>query len=370
MSKIISTSKIILTPGPVAIPPEIKSILSDQTIHHRSSEFKNILLRVLKKLPEFFGSKNPVILQPVTGSGAMESSLVNTLSPKDKVFIINSGKFGNRWVEIASKLDLNITELKIPWGKSFQVENVLENLKDKKAILTQLSETSTGAIHSIKELALHTKNKDILLIVDAISALGSMDFEMDWGIDVAFATSHKTFMSPPGISTICLSDKAWNFYKESKFNKYYLDLKADLESGKTGQTRFTSFVSIIRGIDWVLNNIDKQQQIKRVNKISQTLNLISNLGFKIFPENPSPTLTVATLPTTKLNAEELKTELDKKYSISVASGQGPLKNKAIRIGHMGYIQNQDIILLIESLAEILNYKKADDLLFEVKKIME
>lgn len=366
------TSKIILTPGPVPIPPEIKALLPDQSVHHRSNEFKNILLQTFTKLPGYFGSKNPVILQPVTGSGAMESSLVNTLSPKDKVLVVNSGKFGNRWVEIANSLDLNITEIKIPWGESFKIENVLENLKDNKAILTQACETSTGALHPIRELTSHTKNKDTLLIVDAISSLGAVEFEMDWGIDVAIASSHKTFMSPPGISAICLSDKAWDFYKKSKFKKYYLDLKADLEFNKVGQTRFTSYVSIIRGINWVLNNIDKQERFKRVNDISKAMKLIEDMGFKIFPRNPSSTLTVATLPdllNQKLSAEDLKTKLERK-NILIAGGQGPLKNKVIRIGHNGYIQNKDILLLFSALADIIDYDKTEELLNRAEKILE
>lgn len=364
--------KLIFTPGPVPIHPEIKKILVDQSIHHRSDEFKNILLNIFRKLPEFFGSKNPVILQPVTGSGAMESSLINLLSPKDKVLIINSGKFGNRWIEIANKLELNITEIKIPWGESFKTEHILENAKDKKAILTQLCETSTGALHPIKELALQIKDKDTLLIVDAISALGSIEFETE-GTDVVIASSHKTFMSPPGISATCLSNKAWDFYNKSKFKKYYLDLKADLETNQSGQTRFTSFVSIIRGIDWVLNNIDKQDHIKRVTKISKALNLIEDMGFKNFPQNPSPTLTVATLPASlnqKLNPEDLVDKLNKKYDILIANGQGELNNQVIRIGHMGYIQNKDIIHLLRSISEIINYNKADDLVCKAKNILE
>ena len=360
-------SRIILTPGPVALSPEIKAILSEQAIHHRSSEFKQIFLNVLEKLPKFFGTKNPVMLQTSAGTGAMESSLVNTLSPGDKVLAINSGKFGKRWCEIANSLDLVTTELKVPWGESFDLDNVLDKLDGKKAILTQFSETSTGALHPIKELAAYTKNKDILLIVDTISTLGAIEFKMETlGVDVAFASSHKSFMSPPGITAISLSNKAWEFYKKSKFKKYYFDVKSELKKNKTGQTRFTSSTSVIRSINWALDNIDIYESIKRVNKISKAVGLISELGFKIFPKNPSPSLTVALLPE---GQSKLKEKLED-YKIYVADGQDELKGKVIRIGHIGFIRNQDIISLLEALSDILNYDKKEQILIKAKNILE
>ncbi len=359
---------IILTPGPVAIPPEIKKILSNQPMHHRSDEFKKFFIKTLNNLSTFFGTKNPVIPQTLTGSGAMESALVNTLSPGDKVLVINSGKFGNRWFEIAKNLKLNCSELKLPWGDSFKVDQVLKNLDGKKAILTQLSETSTGALHPVKELASITKNKEVLLIVDTISALGAMEFEMDsWGVDVAFASSHKSFMSPPGVSTICLSDKAWEANKNSTFNKYYFDLSHELQSNKIGLTRFTPPVAIIQSIGWMLDNIKKHEQINRVKKISQAISLIYELGFKAFANNPSPSLTVALTPD-GMSSNKVRDFLYKKYSIIVASGQGSIENKVIRIGHMGHIENQHIITLLKALCEISQSK--NNIVTKAKKILE
>ena len=356
---------IILTPGPVGMPQKIRSILSEQPMHHRSDEFKKIFLNLFNNLPSFFGTKNPVILQATTGTGAMESALLNTLSKEDRVLVINSGKFGSRWAQIARTLGLEVIELKIEWGKSFDTNQVVDNLRGVKAVLTQLTETSTGALHPVGELAKYTKDKDVLLMVDAISSLGAIKFEMDDNfVDVLLACSHKSFMSPPGISAISMSEKALN--NKNDFSKYYLDLKSELESQKHGVTRFTALTSIIRSMDWALENVNKYNQIKRVKKISEAVRLIYSLGFSSFCEHQSPSVTVLLTPE-GIDAAKLQAQL-LDHKISVYSGHDHLKHKVIRVGHIGYIQDKDIIYFLKTLGKILN-KNTEPIVEKAKKIL-
>ncbi len=355
----------LLTPGPVSLPLEVLKILGQPLLHHRTKEFTNILKEVLNDLPLIFETKQPVFIQTAVGTGLMESALVNTLSPKDHVLIVNAGKFGERWTKMAKALDLQVQEIKVPWGKSIDPEVVKSQLsKNTKALLVQASETSTGALHPIYKLAKVTANTDTLLIVDAISALAVMDIPMDsWGLDVVIGGAQKAFMLPPGIGFISLSEKAWKANQKSSFPKFYWSLQAELKANQKGQTHFTSAIAHIRALHWVLQNkLNKQHQKKYCQKIAKTLSTaLPHLGSEIFPQVPSPALTAFTLKEQTnssgqtVGANAIKSYLQDKYNITIAGGQDHLNDKLLRIGHMGDIQDEDILAVINALGKALQH---------------
>ena len=355
----------LLTPGPVPLPTEVLKILAEPLLHHRTKEFTNILKEVLNNLPLVFETKQPVFIQTAVGTGLMESALVNTLSPKDHVLVVNAGKFGERWTKMAKALDMQVQEIKVPWGQSVDPEVVKSHLsKDTKALLVQASETSTGALHPIHELAQITENTDTLLIVDAITALGVMDMPMDnWGLDVVIGGAQKAFMLPPGIGFISLSEKAWKANQKSGFSKFYWDLQAELKANQKRQTHFTSAIAHIKALHWVLQNkLNKGHSKKYCQKIAEALNAsLPYLGFKIFPQNPSPALTAFTLKEQtnssdqQIGANAIKSYLQDKYNITIAGGQDHLNDKLLRIGHMGDIQDEDILAVVKALGETLQH---------------
>ena len=353
----------LLTPGPVPLPPEVLSILGQPLLHHRTKEFTKILKEVFNDLPLIFETQQPVFIQTAVGTGLMESALINTLSPQDHVLVVNAGKFGERWTKMAKALHLQVQEIKVPWGKSVDPEIVRSQLsKNTKALLAQASETSTGALHPINELAKITASTETLLIVDAISTLAVMDMPMDdWGLDVVIGGAQKAFMLPPGIGFISLSEKAWRANQKSSFPKFYWNLQAELKANQKGQTHFTSAITHIRALHWVLKNKLNKQHKKHCQKIAEALNAsLTHLGFKIFPQVPSPALTAFTLKKQnssdqQIGANTIKSYLQDKYNITIAGGQDHLNDKLLRIGHMGDIQDEDILAVINALGKTLQH---------------
>ncbi|MCB0356706.1 MAG: alanine--glyoxylate aminotransferase family protein, partial [Bdellovibrionales bacterium] len=232
----------LLTPGPVPMPPEVYQALQRPMTHHRTPEFMAVINHCRQQLKKVFNTQEPVIVLTSTGSGAMESAVVNILSTHDEVLVVVSGKFGERWCDMCNVYGVKkVHELQVPWGKSVsaqEIDNYLQKHPQITAVLTQHCETSTGALHPVKEIAqILKKYPKILFFVDAITAIGAEELKMDeWGVDVICAGSQKAFMMPTGLSFIALSAKAWQASKNSDFPKYYFDLKAELKAQEKNQT--------------------------------------------------------------------------------------------------------------------------------------
>lgn len=349
----------LLTPGPVPMPPEVYEALSTTMSHHRTPEFETLLCYCFNSLKDVFRTKQPVLIHTSTGSGAMESAIVNTLSSKDEVLVINSGKFGERWRNMCETYRLKkVHELLIPWGKTASAEQVkkyLENNKNIKAVLTQYCETSTGVLHPIKEIAEVVKKfPSTLLLVDAITAIGAVELEMDsWGIDVVCAGSQKAFMMPTGLSFISLSEKAWAANEQSDLPKYYFDLKAEKKANESLQTRFSSPISHIRALKAYFNyfyqNGGLEKSILRCHQLSAaTHSAIEILGLKSFTESPCPSLTTLIVPK-DIDGKKWRQHMQDKYQVIFMGGQDQLTGKIIRIGHLGYITNKNLLAGIEAL---------------------
>lgn len=351
----------LFTPGPVMVPSEVCETLSEPMSYHRTKEFKEIFLKIKEKLKKIFLTENPVLIQTATGTGVMESAIVNTHNPHDTAVAICAGKFGQRWADIGKSYGLNLICHQVPWGEAFKtkdIEKILQSTPKVTSVLCQICETSTGVLHPVEELAqLMKEYPDTLLIVDGTSAVGSLWIPMDqWGIDVLMSGSQKGLMAPTGLACIAFSQKAWNFYSQAKLPRYYFDLGPEKKSYDINETRFSSPVSLIKALDLGIDSILKQglrmqdQRTRKISKVFQELGEIYHL--EIFPKNPSPTLTTYKIPSS-LDGEILRRHLSQKYGVIVAGGQDQLKGKILRIGHMGDIQNHEIQFFIESFGKSL-----------------
>ena len=344
------SNAILLAPGPVQLHPEVQKILAQPMIHHRTPEFDQILKRALENLKFFFQTENPVLMHTSTGSGGMESLIVNLVSAGDEVLSIISGKFGERWADMAEVYGAKVHRLNVEWGKAVQLEDVqkvLSENKNIKLVLCQATETSTATAHDIKGLGALVSKTDALLLVDGITAVGAYDIKMDdWKIDGLVAGSQKAVMLPTGISFVCLSKKAWAIAEKNKTPKFYFDLNRELKANKNGETLFSSPVPHIKALDYVLSRITELGLVKHFAQLHRraefTRQLAAKMNLKVFSNSPSDSVTALSVPE-GLNGVQLREHLEKKYAVTVMGGQDQLKGKIIRLGHMGYITDEHMI---------------------------
>lgn len=354
-------SYALLAPGPVNLHPKVRELLSAPMLHHRTPEFDKILARTLQNIKKIFQTEQSVYLISCTGSGGMEALLVNTCSPGDKIIAINSGKFGERWAEMARVFGLNVIEEKVNWGSAVEVKRVEELLSqhpDTRAVLCQACETSTAVRHPIEKIAQLTKPlPNTLLLVDAITALGAYSIPMDaWGVDGLVGGSQKAFMLPTGMSFVSFSQKAWGFVKTAKLPRFYFDVREEDKANKKGETWFSSNVAIIRALDWVLSDIFSKGLPKHFAEIERraamTRHFGERLGFKLYSQAPAASVTALQVPE-GIDSQKVRTQLEQEKNITIMGGQDQLKGKVLRVGHMGYITDDDMLRLFVGLKELV-----------------
>lgn len=351
----------VFAPGPVNLHPAVIEALSWPMIHHRTPEFDQILKDVLEKLKIVFATRQPCFALTSTGSGGMECLLVNTLDAGEMVLGIDSGKFGERWCEMAQTFGAHLVTMKIPWGKSVTpqaVEEHLQKFPQTKIVMCQACETSTGAKHPIQELGkIIAKYPDTLFLVDGITALGAYPLLMDeWQIDGLVGGSQKAFMLPTGMAFLSFSEKAWKKIKTNKQPKFYFDIRKELTANQKGETFFSSNVTLIRALGVVLDLILKQGLSAHYAEIQKraafTRQFALKLGCSLYAEHPSESVTALLVPA-GLDSQKLRAQIETDYHFTIMGGQDQAKGKILRIGHMGHIQNENLISLMKSLAPVL-----------------
>ncbi len=362
----MDTAYNVLAPGPVNLHTKVQESLALPMIHHRTPEFDRILSNVLLKLKSVFKTEQPVFIMSATGSGGMEALLINVLQKNDLVLGIDSGKFGERWCEMAQVFGAELHTMKIPWGEAVQVSAVAEHLKkfpQTKIVFCQACETSSGVVHPIKELGeLISRYPETLFLVDGITALGAMPLEMDqWHLDGLVGGSQKAFMLPTGLTLFSFSKKAWKVIEKNHNPRFYFDVRKEKVANEKGETFFSSNVVLTRALGIVLDLIEKQgldQLFAEIEKRAHfTREFGQKMGLKLFAKAPSNSLTALVVPA-GIDSQKIRTELEKKHHITIMGGQDQLKGKILRIGHMGYILPEQMVTLMMNLGATLNQADA------------
>lgn len=351
----------LLTPGPTPLPPEVCEALSRPIIHHRTPQFQAVLKEAFENLKTVFQTKNDCFIFASSGTGAMEAAVVNLLSWGDKALVIQGGKFGERWTELCEAYGIKASVIDVEWGKALEPSVLEEHLKKEpaiKVVFATLCETSTGVTFDIEGLAKVVAQTEAVLVVDAISGLGAIDLKMDaWGVDVVVCGSQKGLMLPPGLGFLAISKKAWKLVEGSKCPKYYFDLKAAKKALEKTDTAFTPAIGLIialneslrlmlgDGLENIFARHKKMADATRAAMTALKLELLS-------PDAASDAVTSAKVPSGIDGGKLVKTMRDE-YGVGIAGGQGSLKGKLIRIAHMGYIGEFDIILCISCLEKVL-----------------
>lgn len=353
----------LLTPGPTPVPPEVLEAMARPIIHHRTPQFQTILKEVEEDLKYVFQTKNDVLIFCSSGTGAMEGSVSNLLSPGDKAIVVRGGKFGERWGELCDGYGIEFIPIDVESGKAVdpqEIKKILEKDDGRiKAVYTTLCETSTGVAIDIQEIAKVTKDSQAVLVVDAISALGAVPIKTDeWGIDVLVSGSQKGLMIPPGLAFVSLSQKAWDLVSKSTLPKYYFDFKAHKKSIKENDTPYTPAVNLIIGLNEALKIIKKdglENVINRHRKHAEAVRgTMKALGLELFaPLAYSDAVTAVKVPQ-GIEGEKLVKTMRDKYGVGIAGGQSELKGKIFRIATMGYITATDLKACIDTLETVLS----------------
>ena len=352
--------KLLFTPGPTNVPTEIREVLGQDLIHHRMGDYQSILGEVKHGLKAIFNTEQDVIILSSSGTGSMESAIVNLFSPLDEVLVINTGAFGKRFIEICEVYGICVHELKYEWGETYQINDVETCLKEYpqiKGIFVTYHETATGVVNDLKQLGELTKETERLLITDCISGMVVQEFHFDdWGIDCAVASSQKGFLLPPGISFVALSCKATKAIEESKLPKYYWDYRKYLQRLEPPFTPAIGIVVALRKALETLLSVGLSQVIAtKIELREYTQEKFKELGFSLFIADDTlrGNVMVPVVAPSDVDIQKLVTILDERYDLTVSNGMGSYAYEMLRIGIIGEITKDDIDLLINRIKEIL-----------------
>lgn len=357
--------QFLMLPGPTPVPPKVLQALARPMINHRGPEFKGLLDEAVEGLKEICCTKQEVLILTSSGTGAMEAAVSNFVSPGEKVLVVSIGSFGDRFAQIAQRFGAQVDKLESTWGAAADPAALAERIKadvnrEIRAVFVTHNETSTGVTNDIPALRTAVGDHPALFIVDAVSSLGAMPLETDnWNLDVVVAGSQKSFMIPPGLSFACVSPRAWEVAAKCTNARFYWDLEKARKGAATGQTPFTPAIPQVAALVESLRIIRAEGQpgmFARHRRLrDMTRQGARALGLELLAADAVASAAVtAVLPPAGLEANALRKVLRDRFNVVAAGGQGKLDNKIFRIGHLGYVQDLDIIVVLAALEMSLN----------------
>jgi len=345
-------------PGPTPCPPEVLQAMTKQMINHRGEEFQGMLKDVTGKLKQLFQTKNDLYILTGSGTGGLEAVIVNSLSPGDKVLSVSIGVFGERFATIAQRFGAEVVPLRFEWGKAADADEVRKALQadpEIKAVLVTHNETSTGVTNDLGSISSVVKEFNKLLLVDAISSLGSIDLPVDeWQCDVVVTGSQKGWMVPPGLAMVSISREGWQANAEAKMPRFYWDFAQAKNYLERGQTPWTPAISVVFALYVSLDMMLKeglQNIIARHARVGAAAREgIKSLGLSLFAEEgyASNTVTAASA-SNGLDTKRMLKILREEHRIVLGGGQQKLDGKIFRIGHLGLVTEDDIGKVISAL---------------------
>jgi aspartate aminotransferase-like enzyme len=361
----------LFTPGPTPLLPAAQTAMASFTAHHRTADFRQLFQRVLADMKDFVGTQNDVLVLACSGTGVMEASVSNLTSPGDKVLVLTAGKFGERWTGLAKAFGCNVDVLSVPYGQTFSLNEIRAKITpDIKAVFVQATESSTGARHDVEGIAKIVRatggasGNDTLLVVDAITGLGTTHLDVDgWGVDFIIGGSQKALMMPPGLAYCAVSERAWKRMETTTSPRYYFDLRKERKSAAKGESAYTPATSLfaalgaaldfIRGMgngdlakgrEALVNNAELCAAMTRAGAKA--------LGLSLFSAPPAAALTAITSPD-GVDSGKIVKEFRELFDAVVANGQGEMKGQLFRIAHIGYYDYLDTVGILAALEHVL-----------------
>jgi aspartate aminotransferase-like enzyme len=361
------TKNRLFTPGPTPLLPAAQSAMAAYGAHHRTAEFRALFKRVLEDMKQFIGTENDVLVLTSSGTGFMEASISNLTSPGDRVLVLSAGKFGERWTSLAKAFGCSVEILNAPYGETFSEDEIRHHLtEDIRCVYVQATESSTGARHDVQAIGkLVRAMPDTLLIVDAITGLGTTHLDVDaWGIDVIIGGSQKALMIPPGLAYGAISEKAWQRMEKAKSPRYYFDLRKERKSAAKAETASTPATSLFAGMAAALEYVrqmgdgdladGRNALIENAEMCAaMTRAGVEVLGLKLFaPNAPAAALTAVAAPP-EADSTSICKLFREKFGAVVANGNADLKGQLFRIAHIGYYDYLDTIGVLAALEHVI-----------------
>lgn len=349
----------LLTPGPTPLPEQIRLAMAQDMIHHRKSAFKHVMAELQERLRLLFGTAQPVMPLACSGSGVMTAAVTNLFAPGEKVIVVDGGKFGERWIKISEGHGLQVVTIKVEWGNAVsvaEVEAALDAHPDARGLLIQNSETSTGALHPVHLLGGLTRARNMLLVVDGISSVGISPCPMDeLDIDCLVTGSQKGLMLPPGLGLIALSERAWAKAETVPPACFYFNLLSERANCLKNQTLFTTPVSLIIGLNESMKMF-MEAGLDTVYRKQWALTMfartsVKEMGLELLAKDRFTWGLTSVLLPEGIDGSKLLEIAAERFGVYMAGGQDHLKGRAIRIGHMGWVDWADLAAGLHALAE-------------------
>ena len=360
--------RYLMTPGPTPAPPQVLAAIAEPVIHHRARDYRAMLETLLERLAQIFRTDCDVLLYTASGTGGMESAIANLCTPGDRVVCVSAGYFGERFGEVARVYGCDVHELRYEWGETPSADDLsrsLAELGDAALVLLTQSETSTGVVADVEALAAAAKDAGALVAVDAISSLGAVPLETDaWGIDVVVSGSQKALMTPPGLAMVSVSADAWTRTSDASLPRFYFDWQRVREAQERFDAAFTPAVSLVVGLNVALGLIidegldaafDRHVRLGRACRAG-----IQAMGLELFsPDEDRSAVVTAVVAPDGIDSDDLVASIRDRFGVTLAPGQGPLKGRIFRIGHIGYYDIFDITTALAALELALGEAGAD-----------
>ena len=357
----------LFTPGPTPLLPQAQTAIASYGAHHRTADFRALFARVLADVKEFIDTQNDVLVLSSSGTGFMEASVSNLTSPGDRVLVLTAGKFGERWTALVKAFGCAVDKVTAPYGETFSLEEVRNKLTpDTRCVYVQATESSTGARHDVEAIAKLVRTlPDTLLVVDAITGLGTTHLDVDaWGVDVIIGGSQKALMIPPGLAYGAISERAWQRMEQTKSPRFYFDLRKERKAAAKGEAAYTPATALFAGMaaafDYVRQMGDGNLASGRDALIANaelcaamTRAAVEALGLKLFaPGSPAAALTAITAPP-GVDSTAICKRFRDQFGAVVANGNAELKGQLFRIAHIGYYDYLDTVGVLAALEHVI-----------------
>jgi aspartate aminotransferase-like enzyme len=361
----VSGKQYLLTPGPTPVPPAVLAALAEPIVHHRSPDFRPTYERCLQRLREVCRTGQEVLLFAASGTGAFESAAQNLVTRGDRHLVVSAGNFGERWAALTTAYGADVDHLRYAWGETPDPDDVRARLREReaKAVWVVHSETSTGVVADVQSLAAAAHEHGALVVVDAVSSLGAVPCETDaWGLDVVVSGSQKALMTPPGLGLVAVSQAAYAAAGDTP--RFYFDWERTRKAQAKLDAAFTPPVSLVAGLDIALgllleegleNVFERHVRLGRAARAGAKA-----MGLELFsPDEDRSAVVTSVLAPDGISADDVVKGLRDKHGITIAGGQGDLKGKIFRLGHIGYFDVFDITTALAAVELTLTELGAD-----------
>jgi aspartate aminotransferase-like enzyme len=350
--------RYLVTPGPTPVPPQVLSATAQPMIHHRGPDFRATLARVIERLKQVFLTENEMLTFTSAGTGVMESALQNLCSPGDRVLVVSHGYFGERFAALADVYGCDLTHLRYAWGESPSADDVGEKLDEMggaKAVFLTHSDTSTGVVSDLRTIAERLNGTDAIIVVDAISSLAAVPVETDaWGLDVVITSSHKALMSPPGLAFASVSGRAFEAARSAVSPRYYFDWERTRAAQEKGENPFSPAISLYLGLDVALGMIlddGLEAAFERHVRLGRACRAgVGAMGLELFsPDEDRAAVVTAIRMPADVDGHAVVLSMRERSGVTIIGGQGEVRGKIVRIGHIGYVDVFDVTTALAAL---------------------